>query len=253
MRFKISPVLNIQILSKECTLMLKEVRKFVEGLYIDNPKEIQKALKVLLEVPPAEGEDYIVVVIKEAIDGGYLSPCSKTAAIISGIIGEVSPHRDILATVAEGINETVCQDPNWLNDIIFEDTDIEPEARQAFWDCIDKVQEVRQLFAEARYSSAVDERCVPTPAGSDPKPGSPSIDELCDDEPDSATTEHHRPDPIPSDWKKDDTCAGIDKAGADSGSDTSTGGAPPDANTDAWPENNDGSYFLDDMGYVNYI
>ena len=122
MRFKISPVLNIQILSKECTLM-NEVRKLVEGLYLDNPRKIQESLKALLEAPPAEGEDYIIVAIKEAIDGGYLSPCGKTAAIISGIISEATLHRDILAAVAEGINDqVVCQDPNWLNDIIFEES-----------------------------------------------------------------------------------------------------------------------------------
>lgn len=240
--------------------MLNEVRKLVEGLYLDNPKKIQEALKVLLEAPPAEGEDYIIIVLKEAIDGGYLSLCGKNtdiesaAAIISGIISEASPHRDILAAVAEGINDqTVCQDPNWLNDIIFEDTDIESEARQAFWGCINKVQEVKRLFAGARYSSAIDERCVPTPADPDPEPSGPTIDELCDDEPDPATPKHYRPDPIPTDWKKDDSCTDSDNTSVSGDSDTPAAGAPPDANTDVWPENDDGSYFLDGMGYVNYI
>ena len=232
--------------------MEKMVRKFVEGIYVNNLKSLQKALKSLLETP--QGEDYVIIVLKEAIDGGHLLPCSKTAAIISGIVADASPHRDILTAVAEGINDpTVCQDPNWLNDIIFEDTDIEPEARQGFWDCIDKVQEVKALFAEARYSSAVDERCVPTPAGSDPKSGSPTIDELCDDEPEPASPEHYRPDPVPSDWKKDDSCTDPDDASVSGVSDTPAAGAPPDANTDKWPEDDTGSYFLDDMGYINYI
>lgn len=256
---------------KECTLMLLvEVRKLVEALYLDNPKKIQGALKVLLEAPPAEGEDYIIIVLKEAIDGGYLSPCGKTAAIISGIIGEISPHRDILATVAEGINDqtVVCQGPNWLNDIIFEDVDIEPEARQAFWDRIDRVQEVKRLFAGARYSTAVDDRCVPTPAEPDSESSSsdddrctpthvskssPTIDELCDDEPEPASPEHYRPDPVPSDWKKDDSCTDPDDTSVSGDSDTPAAGAPPDANTDKWPEDDTGSYFLDDMGYINYI
>lgn len=232
--------------------MLNEVRKLVEGLYLDNPKkiqEIQEALKALLEAPPVEGEDYIIVAIKEAIDGGYLSPCGKTAAIISGIISEATLHRDILTAVAEGINDqVVCQDPNWLNDIIFEDTDIEPEARQAFWDCIDRVQEVKALFAGARYSSAVDERCVPTPAGPDPKSSSPSIDELCDDEPNSAATEQHRPDPIPSDWKKDDTCVTDDSVDTDSTDNHSQA----ESSTDKWPEDDAGNYFVDG-DYVDYF
>ena len=234
--------------------MLIEVRKLVESLYIDDPKKIQEALKVLLEAPPADGEDYVIVAIKEAIDNGRLLPCGKTAAIISGIIAEMSPCREILTAIAEGVNDPiVCQDPNWINDIIFKDTGIKPEARQGFWDCIDKVQEVKALFAEARYSSAVDERCVPTPAGSDPKSGSPTIDELCDDEPEPASPEHYRPDPVPSDWKKDDSCTDPDDTSVSGDSDTPAAGAPPDANTDKWPEDDTGSYFLDDMGYINYI
>ena len=234
--------------------MLNEVRELVEGLYINSPKKIQEALKVLLEAPPSEGEDYVIISIKEAIDGGHLPPCSKTAAIVSGIIADSAPKRDILMSVADGINDSiVCQDPDWLEDIIFGDTDIPKDSRQAFWSRIDKVQEVKQLFAQAPYSSAIDERCKPIPA----TPGAtPTIDDLCDDDDGSASTaDQYRPDPIPSDWKKDDTCAGIDKAGAESGSDASTGGAPPDANTDVWPEGDVDyeRYHIDDMGYVNYI
>lgn len=266
MRFKISPVLNIQIYFKGAHIMLIEVRKLVESLYIDNPKKIQEALKVLLEAPPADGEDYVIVAIKEAIDAGRLSPKSDATTTISATIAEMSPHRDLLVAIGNGINNPVIrQNPSWINDIIFKDTGIKPEARQAFWDCIDKVQEVKALFAGARYSSAIDERCVPTPADPDPKPSSPTIDELCDDEPDSADTvdaygyayvsstptvdelcgdescdepgdSQHRPDPVPSDWKIDDTCTGSNTTSADSGDTTSTAGAPPDANTDVLPE-----------------
>lgn len=257
MRFKISPVLNIQIYFKGAHIMLIEVRKLVESLYIDNPKKIQEALKVLLEAPPADGEDYVIVAIKEAIDAGRLSPKSDATTTISATIAEMSPHRDLLVAIGNGINNPVIrQNPSWINDIIFKDTGIKPEARQAFWDCIDKVQEVKALFAGARYSSAIDERCVPTPADPDPKPSSPTIDELCDDEPDSADTvdaygyayvsstptvdepgdNQHRPDPVPSDWKIDDTCTSPNTASADSGDTASTAGAPPDANTDVLPE-----------------
>ena len=247
--------------------MEKMVRKFVEGIYVNNLKSLQKALKSLLETP--QGEDYVIIVLKEAIDGGHLLPCSKTAAIISGIVADASPHRDILTAVAEGVNDSViCQNSDWLNDIIFEDTDIEPEVRQAFWDCIDRVQEVKRLFAGARYSTAVDDRCVPTPAEPDSESSSsdddrctpthvskssPTIDELCDDEPEPASPEHYRPDPVPSDWKKDDSCTDPDDASVSGVSDTPAAGAPPDANTDKWPEDDTGSYFLDDMGSVNYI
>ena len=240
--------------------MEKMVRKFVEGIFVNNLKTLQKALKSLLETP--QGEDYIIIVLKEAIDGGRLLPCSKTAAIISGIVAEASPHRDILTAVAEGINDpTVCQDPNWLNDIIFEDVDIEPEARQAFWDYIDRVQKVKQLFAGARYSTAVDDRCVPTPAEPDSESSSsdddrctpthiskpsPTIDELCDDEPDSATPEPYHPDPARSGWKKDDSCTGGNNP------DDTTSGQEESA-TDKWPEDDTGSYFIDGMGYINYI
>ena len=249
--------------------MLNEVRELVEGLYINSPRKIQEALKALLEAPPSEGEDYIIIVLKEAIDGGHLPLCSKTAAIVSGIIAESTPHRDILMSVADGINDSiVCQDPDWLEDIIFGDTDIPKDSRQAFWDCIDRVQEVKRLFAGARYSTAVDDRCVPTPAEPDPESSpsaddrrtpthiskpSPTIDELCDDEPEPASPEHYRPDPVPSDWKKDDSCTDPDDASVSGVSDTPAAGAPPDANTDKWPEDDTGSYFLDDMGYVNYI
>ena len=237
---------------------LKEVRKLVEGIYVNNLKSLQKALKSLLETP--QGEDYVIIVLKEAIDGGHLLPCSKTAAIVSGIVADASPHRDILTAVAEGINDSIiCQNSDWLNDIIFEDVDIEPEARQAFWDCIDRVQEVKRLFAGARYSTAVDDRCVPTPAEPDPSlsaddgctpthvsKSSPTIDELCDDEPELASPEHYRPDPVPSDWKKDDSCTG------DNNPDDTTSGQEESA-TDKWPEDDTGSYFIDGYGYVNYI
>ena len=247
--------------------MEKMVRKFVEGIYVNNLKSLQKALKSLLETP--QGEDYVIIVLKEAIDGGHLLPCSKTAAIVSGIIAESTPHRDILMSVADGINDSiVCQDPDWLEDIIFGDTDIPKDSRQAFWDCIDRVQEVKRLFAGARYSTAVDDRCVPTPAEPDSESSSsdddrctpthvsksgPTIDELCDDEPEPASPEHYRPDPVPSDWKKDDSCTDPDDTSVSGDSDTPAAGAPPDANIDKWPEDDTGSYFLDDMGYVNYI
>ena len=242
--------------------MLNEVRELVEGLYINSPRKIQEALKALLEAPPSEGEDYIIIVLKEAIDGGHLPLCSKTAAIVSGIIAESTPHRDILMSVADGINDSiVCQDPDWLEDIIFGDTDIPKDSRQAFWDCIDRVQEVKRLFAGARYSTAVDDRCVPTPAEPDSESSSsdddrctpthiskpsPTIDELCDDEPDSATPEPYHPDPARSGWKKDDSCTGGNNP------DDTTSGQEESA-TDKWPEDDTGSYFIDGMGYINYI
>lgn len=248
--------------------MKKLIRKTVESIYIDNLKDLQKALRSLLETP--EGQDYVIVILKEAIDNGRLLPCGKTAAIISGIIAEMSPCREILTAIAEGVNDPiVCQDPNWINDIIFKDTGIKPEARRAFWERLYRVKEVKQLFADAPITNAIDERCTPitekkktetepvtdklrvstSHANGDSTAdtvdaygyayvsSTPTVDELCGDEScDGPGDSQHRPDPVPSDWKIDDTCTGSNTTSADSGDTTSTAGAPPDANTDVLPE-----------------
>lgn len=230
--------------------ILVRVRDLVNGIALDNPCIIQEALKELLEMPATPAHDYIVIVLYEALMNKKkrLEPCSKTAAIISGLILETVTERTVLEAIADGINDpVVCEDPNWLDDIVFKDADISPEERHEFWGCIDRVLEVRELFFKAPHPDGIDERCTPK---STAKP-SPTIDELCDDdEPDSASSAQCRPDPVPSDWKKDDTCTGADSADGTSGH-----GAPPDANTDVWPEGDVDyeRYHIDEMGYINYI
>lgn len=217
---------------------MKEIRKLVEGFHLQDIDMIQQALKTLLEMAETDKdiEDYLIIIIYEATVNGKLETCSKTAAIVSGLILEANPHRDMLTAIAYGINDwTVCQDPNWLNDVIFEDTDIKPEARHAFWSKIDRVREVKRLFEQAPYSCAIDERCVPVSP-------TPTIDDLCDDDGESESASinsQYRPDPIPNDWKKDDTCTTDDSGQAES-------------STDKWPEDDAGNYFVDG-DYVDYF
>ena len=80
------------------------------------------------------------------------------------LIIKANPHREILRAIAHGINDpVVSRDSNWLDDVIFKDTDIPVEARQEFWESINRVQEVKRLFAQAPHTDAIDERCEPIP------------------------------------------------------------------------------------------
>lgn len=229
---------------------MKEIRKLVEGFYLQDLNMIQKALKTLLEMAETDKniEDYLIIILYESLAKGKLEACSKTAAIVSGLILEANPHRDMLTAIAEGINDqTVCQDPNWFNDVIFEDTDIEPEVRHAFWSKIGRVREVRELFEQAPYSCAIDERCVPVSP-------TPTIDDLCDDDGESESASinsQYRPDPVPSDWKTDDTCASNDGTDTVDPTDNSSQTEPPTL-TDKWPEGDTGEYFVDG-DYVDYF
>lgn len=234
-------------------------RKLVEGLYLSDINKIQRALKALLETSDRGIEDYLIIVLYEALSKGYLEACSKTAAIISGLILEANPHREMLLAIADGINDSVVnEDPAWLDSVVFEDVDIPVEARYTFWSGLDRVKEVRKLFAQAPYSSAVDERCTPTPAepyytsghvdsyGYAHLDSTPTIDDLCDDEPESEPPKHYRPDPVPSDWKEDDTCS--NKASTNTSASTSQA----ESTTDKWPEDTTGDYFVDGDN-VNYF
>lgn len=226
---------------------MKEIRKLVEVFHLQDIDMIQQALKTLLEMAETNKdiEDYLIIIIYEATVNGKLETCSETAAIVSGLILEANPHRDMLIAIADGINDqTVCQDPNWLNDVIFEDTDIKPEARHAFWSKIDRVREVKRLFEQAPYSCAIDERCTPVSP-------TPTIDDLCDDDGESESASinnQYRPDPVPSDCKKDDTCVTDDSV------DTNPTDNPSQAesSTDKWPEDDAGNYFVDG-DYVDYF
>ena len=223
---------------------MKEIRKLVEGFHLQDIDMIQQALKTLLEMAETDKdiEDYLIIIIYEATVNGKLETCSKTAAIVSGLILEANPHRDMLTAIADGINDpTVNEDPNRLDNVVFEETDLPVDKRRAFWNKIDRVKEVKKLFAQAPYSSAVDERCAFTPANTEP-----SIDDLLD-HPEPTPTQH-RPDSVPSDWKKDDTCVTDDSVDTDPTDNPSQA----ESSTDKWPEDDAGNYFVDG-DYVDYF
>ena len=143
----------------------KNIRRFIEGLYFDDTERITATLKELFGVPRNdENEDYLIIALYEACKNGKLKPCSETAATIGALIIKANPHREILRAIAHGINDpVVSRDSNWLDDVIFKDTDIPVEARQEFWESINRVQEVKRLFAQAPHTDAIDERCEPIP------------------------------------------------------------------------------------------
>lgn len=142
----------------------KNIRRFIEGLYFNDTERITATLKELFGIPRCdENEDYLIIALYEACKNGKLEPCSETAVTIGVLIIKANPHREILRAIAHGINDpVVSRDSNWLDDVIFKDTDIPVEARQKFWHSIGRVQEVRQLFAQASYTYAIDERCEPS-------------------------------------------------------------------------------------------
>lgn len=144
---------------------MKQIRRFIEGLYFNDAKKISKTLKELLDAPcRGENEDYIIVALYEAYKNGKLEPCSETAGIVSELILRTNPHREKLKAIAHCINDpVVSQDPNCLDDVTFEGINIPTEARQRFWESINRVQEVKRLFAQAPHTDAIDERCEPIP------------------------------------------------------------------------------------------
>lgn len=144
---------------------MKQIRRFVEGLYFNDVKRVSKTLKELLDAPcRGENEDYIIIVLYEACKNGKLKPCSETAAIVGKLILKTNPRREKLRAIAHGVNDpVVSRDPNWIDNVIFKDVNIPAESRQEFWDSVKRAQEVKRLFAQAPHTDAIDERCEPIP------------------------------------------------------------------------------------------
>ena len=158
--------------------MKTEARKLVEVLYLDNYSKIHDALTEFLK---SKDEDALIIILHEAINGNYLRLCSKTAAIISGFISEYDVTRSLLSVIGHGINDpaNLAAGCEWLDIILAEKVEMDLEEWSKSWNRLDYVIEVRKMFEEARYSTAISERCNPVSSDYMPK--------------------HFRPDPIPSD------------------------------------------------------
>ena len=145
-----------------------EARRLIETLYLDDHSKIYDMLSEFLE---SKDEDALIIILREALARGHLHPCNKTAAIISGFISEYDVTRSLLSTIGHGINDpaNLSAGSKWLDVILAENVEMDIEEWNKDWGQLDHVIEVRRMFEEAKYSTAIDDRCTPMSLGYTPR------------------------------------------------------------------------------------
>lgn len=138
---------------------MKNLRKLVEGLYVNDARDVSEALTKLLE---ADEESIVLIVLREAIDNKRLSAGSKTAAIICGIISESRPDNDLLRRLAAQLNDASNNSfRGWIDVVLSTNTGLSLDQWLKAYNRSRDVQVVRLLFKQASYSSAIEEPCKP--------------------------------------------------------------------------------------------
>lgn len=152
---------------KELTESSKEqLRRLIEGICLHDVKTVRKALARLLQnklcVSPEE--DYIIVAFNEAITTGELNACDDVALAISRLLKAYKHRirRTLLLDIANGLTNINNEgNTEWAIDLIMKESDVPLERRENFWGNLKIVVEVRQLFRQAGFSTALDDRCSP--------------------------------------------------------------------------------------------
>ena len=141
-------------------MYISNERKLVEALYLGDLKSISDNLQKLLR---EDRENAAVIILREALVGGYLGTCSREAAVISGIILDAKPQRIMLARLGEQINNPTNRSlgNEWVDTILAVDTGLSVDQWIEVWDRNEDVQAVKRLFGQAPYSNAINERCRP--------------------------------------------------------------------------------------------
>ena len=144
----------------------RQLRKLIEGICLHDVKTARNALASLLQnklcVSPEE--DYIVVAFNEAITTGKLNACDDVALAISWLIKAYKHRvrRNLLLDIADGLTDINNENnPEWATNLIMKESDVPLGCRENFWGDLKIVVEVRQLFRQAGFSTALDERCSP--------------------------------------------------------------------------------------------
>lgn len=144
----------------------EQLKKLVEGICLHDVKATRNSLASLLQNKSCVGpeEDYIVVVLNEAIATSKLKACDDIALAISWLLKAYKHHirRALISELADGLTDLENKNnPEWAIELTLKESNLPPESQQKFWDNLRVVIEVRQLFRQAGFSTALDERCTP--------------------------------------------------------------------------------------------
>lgn len=152
--------------------------RLIEDIRCNNLKELKESFSALV-AKEKRWEDLTIVVIREAVDnyGLETGSKSKTAVVLSGIIMDKRPKRNLLVQICNFISTPVNDaDVLPICRLLAKEMGMEPSSWLREWSQLPDVVMVRNFFQTSLYSSAIPDNCNPI------------------------ITKAPREDPIPSDW-----------------------------------------------------
>ena len=149
---------------RRCTFKMKKNvkslgRALVESLYLDNPKQVKTAITKLMA--KERGEDLIIIILHEAVSNGNLTTDSKALITISDTIIECRPKRELLIKISDMLKDPAVfrEDGLPIDFMLAENFGFTIEEWPEAWSNNSSVITVKKMFAQAPYSTAIDERC----------------------------------------------------------------------------------------------